>query len=440
MSFLRVQGRKFILFLTVCITVILVTYVRGFFILPSEITLLEGEEDVYSFTTPFLTNIRIEKEGMIELLNKGKRELGTYISLSNPVFLKSRSNGTVNMDISLLGLITFKTVKVDVVEKKSLAACGNTVGVKMTLDGILVLAISDVQGPGGIRQIPARDSGIKAGDIIKQINGEAAESIEMLINEIDNSKGRPIEIKFKRGETYGTAVINPVKSSEDGKYRIGMWVRDNTAGIGTLTFFDPDSGSFGALGHGITDIDTGILMPVSQGEILESNILGIKKGEVGHPGELKGVFIEDNKLGTIRKNCEFGIYGELSEFAMSGNLKGKLYPIAVRSQIKEGPAQILSNIDGKIVELYDIEIQKVSRQSLNGSKGMVLKITDEKLLRSTGGIVQGMSGSPIIQNGRIIGAVTHVLVNDPTRGYGIFIEGMLKNTTDGMRTALLKAG
>ena len=225
--------------------------------------------------------------------------------------------------------------------------------------------------------------------------------------------------------------MTPVKSSEDGKYHIGLWVRDSTAGIGTLTFYDADTGKFGALGHGITDIDTGTLMSVKSGEKLESDILGVKMSRSGVPGELKGVFSEGRQLGTIESNTEVGIYGKLEKHAMQ-RMKGKMYPVGVRANIKEGPAVILSNIDGKKTEEYDIVIQKVSRQNLNGSKGMIIKITDERLLSTTGGIVQGMSGSPVIQDGKIVGAVTHVLVNDPTRGYGIFIETMLMNASQNL--------
>jgi len=194
------------------------------------------------------------------------------------------------------------------------------------------------------------------------------------------------------------------------------------------------------LGHGITDIDTGILMPILKGEILEAEILGIEAGKEGYPGELKGIFVENgNRLGDIKINSEYGIYGNLEESAVK-RVTYKEYPIGLRSDIKEGYALILSNIDGRKVEEYEIFIQKVSRQSLTGSKGMIIKITDKRLLNRTGGIVQGMSGSPIIQNGKIIGAVTHVLVNDPTRGYGIFIDGMVKNIPGNKSENILQAG
>lgn len=439
MSFLRKHGRKYLLFLAVCIAVIAVSYIRAFFILPSEITLLEGEEDIYDLSTPFFVNAKAEQEGIVELSAAYVDGARDFLTFSNPVSLKRRNNGSVNIKLSLFGLIPFKTVKVDIVSNKNLVACGNTVGVKLKIDGVLVIGASDVQGANGIRSAPARDMGIRAGDFITAVNGKAADSIEVLVAEIDKSSGESIDITYRRDNTELTIRVRPVKAVDDNRFHIGLWVRDNTAGIGTLTFYDPESGGFGALGHGITDIDTGILMPVKNGEILESSILGIKKGVQGNPGELKGVFIEDSRLGIIEKNSEFGIYGKLGEASIH-NLSDRTFPIAVRSQIKEGPAYILSNIDGRKVEKFNISIQKVSRQSMNGSKGMVLKITDAKLLEATGGIVQGMSGSPIIQNGRLIGAVTHVLVNDPTRGYGIFIEGMLKNLTGNNKIVLDKAG
>jgi len=189
-----------------------------------------------------------------------------------------------------------------------------------------------------------------------------------------------------------------------------------------------ETGKFGALGHGITDIDTGTLMSVKSGEIMESNILGVKMGKSGEPGELRGMFTDGLRLGTIQVNSDIGIYGKLDKAAIK-RIAGRVYPVGVRAEIKEGPATMLSNIDGKEIKEYKILIQRVSRQNMSGSKGMIVKIADENLLKATGGIVQGMSGSPIIQNGKIIGAVTHVLVNDPTRGYGIFIESMLKGTS-----------
>jgi stage IV sporulation protein B len=232
-----------------------------------------------------------------------------------------------------------------------------------------------------------------------------------------------VHLKVARDEEVFETDITPMISN-DGYYRIGIWVRDSTAGIGTLTFYNPEDNSFAALGHAITDCDTGTVLTVSCGDLVGCEILSVKKGEHGTPGELSGQF-ENKNLGKILKNNDFGIYGKIKN---SNVLQAKPMRVATRFQIKQGPATILCDVDGNGVKSYDIEITKVSTSSKVDNKGIVLKITDNDLLSKTGGIVQGMSGSPIIQNDMIVGAVTHVFVNDPTRGYGIFIENMLNET------------
>lgn len=413
-------------------------YIKVMLTVPGELTLIAGEEYTYDFNSLFPINIIADKVDLIKL-GSNSESASVSVGFQKPVSLTPRKNGTVNLNVKFFGLLPVKSVRVDIVSEKQLVACGNTVGVKMNIEGILVIGVSDVEVNGGRKVLPAKDSGIKPGCFITGINGKAIARIEELIEAIDKSGGKAVSIEYRSGSANNRASLVPVMASDDKKYHIGLWVRDSTAGIGTLTFYDPETLGFGALGHGITDIDTGTLLPAASGELIESSILGIKKGTSGVPGELKGVFIEDTKLGKITENSEFGIYGRLSENMVS-KLKGKLYPIGMRAEIKEGAATILSNIDGKNTEEYSIEIQKVSRQNINGSKGMIIKVTDKRLLEATGGIVQGMSGSPIIQNGKLIGAVTHVLVNDPTKGYGIFIEGMLRNLPDLKRTEFKKAG
>ncbi len=406
--------------------VIATAYIRVMFSIPGELVLIEGEEYIYDINSLFPINIKADREGVLNLKGGKVEAAGRDVNFSGPVSLKTIKNGSVKLDMRFFGLLPVKTVKVDIVPSMQVAACGNTVGVKLKIDGILVIAVSDVEAPDGQKTVPARDTGIKPGYIITGVNDKRMNDVEDLIKEVEHSAGTPVKVAYKYGSLKGVAYVTPVKAAEDRKYHIGLWVRDSTAGIGTLTYYDPATRDFGALGHGITDIDTGTLMPVESGEILESNILGVKMGRSGTPGELKGIFIEDTKLGSINKNSEVGIYGKLDESAIT-RISGSLYPIGVKADVRVGPASILSNIDGKSIEEFSIDIQKVSRQNLNGSKGMIIKITDRKLLDTTGGIVQGMSGSPIIQDGKIVGAVTHVLVNDPTRGYGIFIEAMLKN-------------
>lgn len=424
MFIIRSKNKRLFLFLAVCFTVMALSYIRTIALLPTQLTLIEGEEYVYNFSSPFSLGFETDKKGMLQLSEKNRFNL---ISFEKPVSMKPNKKGSLSLTLKAFGFLPLKTMKVDIVPNLKISACGNTVGVKLFIKGVMIIGLADVSDISGRSVVPARDTGIRPGDIIEEVNGKKAEGTEWLSNIIESSQGKTLKLGIRRGDSTLSTDITPVLSSEDNKYRLGMWVRDSTAGIGTLTFFDEKTGKFGALGHGITDIDTGALMPIQNGEILDCTVVGIKKGKSGIPGELKGLFLEDQtKLGNVLTNSEGGIYGTI-EGNYSDRLNTRVYPIALRAQIKEGPAKILSNIDGKEVKEYNIEIQKVTRQNLSGSKGMVIKITDEKLLEQTGGIVQGMSGSPIIQEGKLVGAVTHVLVNDPTRGYGIFIEAMLKS-------------
>ena len=427
MVFLKSFRKRFVLFLLIFIMVIYACYLFTLLSLPGQITLLEGQEHLYNFRNPFFVNIKSDRDGVLSINDKKIKIDGSILRLYNPVSFKTNdSRGRVNLSMKLFGILPLKTLRVDILTNREIAACGNTVGVKLKTDGVLVIGMSDVLTEGNKKILPARESSIRPGDTILQINNHEVNSISDLVEEIENSQGKPVTLKYRRDGKIEETQIVPVKSVDDDKYHVGLWVRDSTAGIGTLTFYDPSSGYFGALGHGITDIDTGILLPIKSGELLGSDILAVKKSEKGFPGELKGMFAEEKKLGTININSEYGIYGKLND-NVEKNINSALYPIAVRSDVEEGPAYILSNVEGSTVEKYSVEIERVSRNNINGLKGMVVKVVDERLLNATGGIVQGMSGSPIIQNGKIIGAVTHVLVNDPTRGYGIFIESMLKN-------------
>lgn len=440
MQIIKSYRKKVFVFLAVCFVVMTVSYIRTISVMPGEITILEGEKYVYDFKSPFLVSIKADGDGVLTVNNGSVNSENAFIKLSDPLELTTQKNGSVNLIMRIFGFIPLKTMKVDIVPCKKVVACGNTIGVKLKTNGVLVIGVSDVETLDGSNILPVKDAGIRAGDLLIEVNKRKLDNIEDLVKEIEKSNGEKVVLKYKRGDILFEAEVKAVKAKDDNKFHIGLWVRDSTAGIGTLTFYDPETKLFGALGHGITDIDTGSLMPVETGEILQSNILAIKKGKQGNPGELKGVFIEDkNNLGTISSNCEYGIYGKLND-NMLGNFPSKQYTIALRNQIKEGAASILANIDGTKVEEFSVAVQKVSRQNQTGSKGIIIKITDKRLLEETGGIVQGMSGSPIIQNDKIIGAVTHVLVNDPTKGYGIFIENMIKNLNMNNTEELPKAG
>ncbi len=427
MHYLKTNKKKLFVLLIVCLSVITFSYLQAFYVIPKKIILLEGEEYVYNFQSFYLVNIKADNSDILKLNNKVIEANGNYLELMSPLAFKTQKKGTVNLDFKLFGVIPLKTMQVNIIPSKKLVACGNTIGVKIRTDGIIVIGVSDVDLGLGEKLEPAKAAGIRVGDIIYEVNGKKLTCINDLIKQIDSSNGYKLNVKYKRGNSIINTVISPIQGTNDKKYHIGLWVRDSTAGIGTMTFFDPETNTFGALGHGITDIDTGLLMPVSNGEVLDSNIVAIKRGVQGIPGELKGIFME-NKLpmGNIFKNDQYGIYGNLYK-NNSKLFQNRLYPIGVRGEVKVGKATILSNIEGNTIEEFEVYIEKVARQSFSGSKGLVIKVTDKRLLDLTGGIVQGMSGSPIIQNGKLIGAVTHVLVNDPTRGYGIFIEWMIKN-------------
>lgn len=302
---------------------------------------------------------------------------------------------------------------------------GISIGVKINNKGALVVGYSDISTYDGLSESPGKIAGIELGDIIEEVNGEDIETCSDLISKVKSCRNDELTVKILRGNSEITKKVPLIK--EDNEYKIGLWVRDSTAGIGTLTFYDKDSKTFGALGHPITDGDTNVSFNIKSGTLLRSSILSIKKGERGNPGEIKGLFINENEsIGTIEKNTSSGIYGDGLTELINPNFN-KAMTVAYRDEIKEGHAQIITTVEDDGAKAYDIEILKLLPQDEPGSKSMIIKIVDPVLLEKTGGIVQGMSGSPIIQNGKIIGAVTHVLINKPDVGYGIYIEWMLQD-------------
>ena len=302
---------------------------------------------------------------------------------------------------------------------------GISIGVKINNKGALVVGYSDISTHDGLSESPGKIAGIELGDIIEEVNGENIETCSDLISKVKTCRNDELTVKILRGNSEITKKVPLIK--EDNEYKIGLWVRDSTAGIGTLTFYDKDSKTFGALGHPITDGDTNVSFNIKSGTLLRSSILSIKKGERGNPGEIKGLFINENEsIGTIEKNTSSGIYGDGLTELINPNFN-KAMTVAYRDEIKEGHAQIITTVEDDGAKAYDIEILKLLPQDEPGSKSMIIKIVDPVLLEKTGGIVQGMSGSPIIQNGKIIGAVTHVLINKPNVGYGIYIEWMLQD-------------
>ena len=298
-----------------------------------------------------------------------------------------------------------------------LVPVGHTIGIKLFADGVVVIGLAQVETTRGL-SAPGKECGLQVGDVIEEANGTQVESSAQCARLLQC--GGTVELSVSRGGEDLTLSAQPVVD-EDGTYRLGAWIRDSVAGIGTVTFYDPLTGQFGALGHGVTDGDTGLLMPLLDGAVMSSTVKAVKIGSAGTPGQLRGEFDLTRDMGTLSANTEHGVFGILESGEM---IEGAAIPTASRDEVREGRAVIYANVSGDSVKEYEIEILKVLDG--DGAQNLLLRVTDEELIAKTGGIVQGMSGSPIIQNGKLVGAVTHVMVNDPTKGYGILIENMLK--------------
>ncbi len=302
---------------------------------------------------------------------------------------------------------------------------GNIAGVKLYTSGILVVGMSEIEGVDNKKHKPYENSGIEEGDSIISIDNTKISTTQDLIDTVNASSGKDLAIEYVHNNATATCSITPVQTSNN-EYKLGLWVRDSAAGVGTVTFYDSSTKSFGALGHGITDIDTEELINIESGEFITTQILNIKKGENGYPGRIQGTIDNQTNIGSIYKNTKFGIYGKVSNPSALRLDSSKEMDVALREEIKEGPATILCNLDGTSPKEYNIQIERIFRENNYDNKSMKIKVTDENLLNKTGGIIQGMSGSPVIQNGRFVGAVTHVLVNNPKEGYAVFGDIMLK--------------
>lgn len=332
---------------------------------------------------------------------------------------------SVKATISLLGLLPLKEVDIEISDDLRLYPGGQAVGVALKTAGVLVVGTSDLTGAYS----PARMAGIKPGDLITEANGQPLQSTDALTGLVSSFRGSPIPLTLRRGDSTLSVTLQPKRDGQSGEYRIGAWVRDSTAGVGTLSFYgevQPGEGTrYGALGHAITDMDTQQVLTVGGGEIMTADVVDVRKGQAGYPGELKGSFLRENRvLGSIQTNNVYGIYGQMTA-PPAHPLYPDGLPIGRRDAVHEGPASILCTVGPEGMQEYEVEIVEAARQSAPAQRSLVLRVTDEALLARTGGIVQGMSGSPILQDGRIIGAVTHVFVNDPTMGYGLYIEWML---------------
>lgn len=364
--------------------------------IPDRVYVVEGEEDALE---------RICKSPLVEF---------------EPAVAASAQGG-YSVECSVGGILPLKTVSVEQTEQKYVYAGGQNVGIYMETKGVLVIDDGELTARDGSRARPAEHI-LQSGDYICEVNGSRLADKDELIERIAGSGGEKLTLGVVRGGDQITVAASPILT-EDGSYKLGIWVRDNIQGIGTLTYVD-EEGAFGALGHGVSDIDTGDMLSLKRGELYNARILSIVKGTDGNPGELQGMIRYDKseKLGTILDNQSMGIYGTLDE-AFSG---GRLLPVGYKQEMTTGPASILTCVDGSVKE-YGIHITQIDWNREDTNKSFTIEVTDPELLALTGGIVQGMSGSPVIQNGKLVGAVTHVFVKDAKSGYGIFIENMLNH-------------
>ncbi len=344
------------------------------------------------------------------------------VDLKDPVTLKAGILDSYQMSVKLFGWIPFKQVDIKVIHEQELIPAGIPVGIYLETDGILVIGAGEFEGPDGKKCTPCKNI-LRSGDYIRAMNGEEITDKQDFIEAIEKTGGEQITLTVERAGEILNVSVQP-QQNDKGVYKIGAWIRDNAQGIGTMTFMDAD-GNFGALGHGINDVDTSTLMNMDDGTLYQTQIISVKKGKKGDPGEMTGMIIysPDRILGDITSNSTRGIFGVCNEQGKEV-VTGDPLPIGLKQEMVKGPAQILCTVD-ETPEYFDIEITGIHLDHDNVNRGIELKVTDPKLLEATGGIVQGMSGSPIIQDGKLVGSVTHVLVNDPTRGYGIFIENML---------------
>ena len=369
-----------------------------------------------------MTDLSEEEQEAYLLAMEEEKAKSIHVDFAHTVKFRANEIDAYQMELKLFGVLPYKQVDVEVIQDKLLIPSGMPIGIYVKTDGVLVVGIGEFESSGGDNVSPAKYV-LQKGDYILKCNGEAVENKKQFISMVEDSAGEDMVLTIRRNNEVTDVMINADKNRME-EWKLGIWIRDNAQGIGTMTYEGADS-TFGALGHGINDVDTSILMNLEEGTLYKTEIVGITRGANGAPGELTG-YIEydsENVIGEITENTAAGIFGICDEELMENSVYDPI-PIALKQEISLGPAQIICSVSGE-PEFYDVEIVEVNLDQENVNRGIVIRVVDEKLLTLTGGIIQGMSGSPIIQNGKLAGAVTHVLVNDSTKGYGIFIEEML---------------
>lgn len=385
--------------ITILFLLIAYLYACNITLIPSQIILLKGEQ--YKLKT--LYGIDVIETSSVALENENITKL----------------------NLNILGQ-TVKEVSVNVIENTEVIPIGKIIGLKLYTNGVLIVGMSEIEDVNHKKERPFENLDIQEGDTILKVNDLEIQTIENLQKEINASKGENINLTLlKEDGSIETSNIKPVQVSNK-EYKLGLWVKDAATGVGTLTYYEPTTKSFAALGHGITDNDTDSLINIESGNVVTSRVISIQKGEQGKPGEIRGSIINQPTIGTVYKNTDFGIYGELTNLSNLNIDYNKKIQIALRNEIKIGNAKMLCSVDGKKTKEYDIKIEKIYDSNNTNNKSMMIEVTDEELIGKTGGIIRGLSGAPIIQDGKFVGAVTNVLVNSPTKGYAIFADMMIK--------------
>ena len=394
-------------FFVILFLLVVYMYVCNISMLPNNIILMQGE----ALNLNTILGINVKSSTLSNAVTASS-------NLNNSI---AENTGKMELELDLFNLFPVKDVTVNVIPKTKVVPLGKAIGMRLYTEGVLVVGMSEIEG-----KKPYENSGIETGDKIVEVNNVEIKSTDELIQCVNSANGSSVEIKYINDKNEEeVANITPAKTAEN-EYKLGLWVRDAAAGVGTVTFYEPSSGEFGALGHGINDVDTYELIDIANGEIVTTNIIDIVKGEKGSPGEIRGIIEGERTIGNVSKNTSFGVYGNMLDTTSLNINKESELEVANRSEIKLGKAEIMCELENGKVEKYEIEIQKIFLDNNSDNKSMLIKVTDEELIEKTGGIIQGMSGAPVIQSGKFIGAVTHVLENNPQMGYAIFGDLMLQ--------------
>lgn len=391
---------------------------------PNHLSVVVDEKEEFDFALPFQVTLLSDSEEVVLGNQSNIPSDEIRLKVDEPFSLYAKNLGSYHLGLKLFGKFQFKEIQLDVVDTHYAVPCGVPVGIYLRSNGVLVIGTGRIRCQDGEEAEPAYGI-LQSGDYIEAINGEPLRDKEALITSLNDNGGREALLRVRRGGEELEIRMNPVQAA-DGNYKLGAWVRDDTQGIGTMTYVDTN-GNFGALGHGISDSDTGEVVEIEEGALYETEIMGIEKGSAGNPGVMAGVIYygPGSRLGTIETNTRVGIFGKVNE-KLQKSISGEALEIGYRQDVKKGRAWIRSSVSGEPRD-YEIEIQRIDYNPIQENKSLVIRIVDQELLNLTGGIVQGMSGSPIIQDGKLVGAVTHVFVQDSTRGYGIFVEDMLRH-------------